>query len=143
MHVSELQAWESKRGDLDELPAPQKAVCLGKAFNLELASRGFPVREAYEVRKSFAETADRMLGCTALSSVSPPVGVGTRSTGINGIQGPARWRADGSSPRPCRGEAYTSRLCNAKPVEMEWPLGSARDAIRWNASWVDSPFRRK
>jgi len=68
MHVSELQAWESKRADLDELPAPQKAVCLGKAFNLELASRGFPVREAYEVRKSFAETADRMLGCTALSS---------------------------------------------------------------------------
>jgi integrase len=30
--------------------------------------------------------------------LSPPASVGTRSTGINGIQGPTRWRADGSSP---------------------------------------------
>jgi hypothetical protein len=30
--------------------------------------------------------------------VSPPASVGTRSTGVTGIQGPTRWRADGSSP---------------------------------------------
>jgi len=31
-------------------------------------------------------------------ALSPPVSVGTRSTGINGTQGPTRWRADSSSP---------------------------------------------
>jgi hypothetical protein len=66
-HIIELQAWETRRGELDELPAPEKAVCLGKAFNLELATSGFPAREAYEVRKSFAESVDRLLGCGALS----------------------------------------------------------------------------
>jgi len=30
--------------------------------------------------------------------VSPSASVGTTSTGINGAQGPTRWRADGSSP---------------------------------------------
>lgn len=32
--------------------------------------------------------------------VSPPASEGTRSTGVTGIQGPTRWRADGSSPPP-------------------------------------------
>jgi len=45
-----------QRAELDELLAPEKALCLGKAFNLELATRGFPAREAYEVKKSFADT---------------------------------------------------------------------------------------
>lgn len=66
-HVTELQAWEGRRGEIDELPSPEKAVCLGKAFNLELAMRGFPAREAYEVKKSFAESVDRLRGCGALS----------------------------------------------------------------------------
>jgi hypothetical protein len=61
-HVSALQAWEERREELDELPAPEKAVCLGKAFNLELATRGFPATEAYEVKKSFAESVDRLRG---------------------------------------------------------------------------------
>jgi len=30
--------------------------------------------------------------------LSPPASLGTRSTGVTGIQGPTRWRADGSSP---------------------------------------------
>jgi hypothetical protein len=30
--------------------------------------------------------------------LSPPASEGTRSTGVTGIQGPTRWRADGSSP---------------------------------------------
>lgn len=65
-HVTELQAWEERRGDLDELPAPEKVVCLGKGFNLELAANGFPAREAYGVKKSFAESVDRLAGCDAL-----------------------------------------------------------------------------
>ena len=32
------------------------------------------------------------------SLLSPPASLGTRSTGVTGIQGPTRWRADGSSP---------------------------------------------
>lgn len=66
-HVAELEAWEGRRGDIDELPAPEKAVCLGKAFNLELATREFPAHEVYEVKKSFAETVERLRGCGALS----------------------------------------------------------------------------
>jgi tRNA G46 methylase TrmB len=34
----------------------------------------------------------------ARARVSPPASAGTRSTGVTGIQGPTRWRADGSSP---------------------------------------------
>ncbi len=66
-HVDELQTWKNRRGELDELPAPEKTVCLGKAFNLELAARGFPTREVYEVKKSFAESVDRLRNCGALS----------------------------------------------------------------------------
>jgi hypothetical protein len=66
-HVAALQEWEARREQLDELPAPEKTVCLKKAFNLELATNGFPAREAYEVKKSFAESVDRLLGCDALT----------------------------------------------------------------------------
>ena len=66
-HITELQTWEQRRAQLDELPAPEQALCLGKRFNLELATRGFPARAAYEVKKSFAESVDRLLGCSALS----------------------------------------------------------------------------
>jgi len=67
MHVADLEAWEQRRGELDELSAPEKSLCLRKEFNLELATQGFPAREAYEVGKSFAESVDRMLGCGAFS----------------------------------------------------------------------------
>lgn len=66
-HIATLQAWEARRGELDELPAPDKTVCLGKASNLELATRGFPAHEVYQVRKSFAESVDRLQNCSALS----------------------------------------------------------------------------
>lgn len=66
-HATELQAWEGRRAEFDELPAPEKAVCLGKAFNLELATRGFPAPEVYQVKKSFAESVDRLQNCGALS----------------------------------------------------------------------------
>ena len=39
---------------------------LGKVFNLELATSRFPASEAYEVKKSFAESVDRLRGCAAL-----------------------------------------------------------------------------
>jgi hypothetical protein len=65
-HLAKLQVWEEQRAELDELPAPEQALCLGKAFNLELATRGFPAREAYEVKKSFADTVDRLHSCDAL-----------------------------------------------------------------------------
>jgi len=66
-HVIELQAWEGQRGEFDELPAPEEVVCLRKTSNLELAERGFPAREVYEVKKSFAESVDRLRACGALS----------------------------------------------------------------------------
>lgn len=65
-HSTELQTWEERREELDELPAPDKSICLAKAFNLELATRGFPAQEAYDVRKSFAESVDRLRECNAL-----------------------------------------------------------------------------
>jgi hypothetical protein len=66
-HVIELQAWEGQRGEFDELPAPEEVVCLRKTSNLELGERGFPAREVYEVKKSFAESVDRLRACGALS----------------------------------------------------------------------------
>jgi len=66
-HVADLQTWQGRRGDLDELPAPEKASCMGKAFNLELARNGFPAHEAYQVKKSFAESVDRLVACGALT----------------------------------------------------------------------------
>lgn len=39
-----------------------------------------------------------VLGPLGQVAVSPLASVGTRSTGITGIQGPTRWRADGPSP---------------------------------------------
>jgi hypothetical protein len=65
-HLAKLQVWEEQRTELDELQAPEKALCLEKAFNLELATRGFPAREAYDVKKSFADSVDRLRGCDAL-----------------------------------------------------------------------------
>ena len=65
-HVSDLQGWQDRRGEIDELPAPEKAVCLGKVFNLELATRGYPAREAYEVKKIVCRERGSPLGCSAL-----------------------------------------------------------------------------
>jgi hypothetical protein len=66
VHLANLQVWEQQRAELDELPAPENALCLGKAFNLELAARAFPAREAYDVQKSFADSVDRLRSCAAL-----------------------------------------------------------------------------
>jgi len=65
-HVTKLQSWEQRRAELDELSAPEEELCLGKVFNLELATSRFPASEAYEVKKSFAESVDRLRGCAAL-----------------------------------------------------------------------------
>jgi hypothetical protein len=37
-HVADLESWESRREQLDELPTPEDVVCLRKKFNLELAT---------------------------------------------------------------------------------------------------------
>jgi Fe-S cluster assembly ATPase SufC len=39
----------------------------GKTTLLELAKSGFPAREAYDVKKSFAESVDRLLACDGLT----------------------------------------------------------------------------
>jgi hypothetical protein len=64
-HIAELQSWKARRDALDELPAPDQAVCLGKQFNLEL-TRGFPARATYDVNKSFARSVDRLKACRRL-----------------------------------------------------------------------------
>ncbi len=58
--------------------------------------------------------------------VSPPASVGTRPTGVTGIQGPTRWSADGSSPQPCRGGACTSSAsrCEADPRWKRCSVGA-------------------
>src|SRR6185295_6649781 len=64
---------------------------------------------------------DVLLPC-AMSNhyqVSPPASLGTRSTGVTGIQGPTRWRADGSSPRRCRGGTRMSSSSRCEPSEAE------------------------
>lgn len=66
-HVSALDEWRAKRGDLDEEPAPEKVVCLRKDHNLEL-TRGFPAQAAYDVQKSFAASVDRIVECGALTA---------------------------------------------------------------------------
>jgi hypothetical protein len=50
-------------------------------------------KEGVELSVSLEPTNDELL-----LAVSPPASLGTRSTGVTGIQGPTRWRADGSSP---------------------------------------------
>lgn len=65
-HATTLQAWEERREEIDELPAPEESICLAKTFNLELATRAFPAQAAYDVRKSFAESVDRLSACPTL-----------------------------------------------------------------------------
>ena len=66
-HVAELEEWQHQREELDELPEPEKKVCLAKAYNRELATDArFPAREAYDVKKSFAETVNRLKQCAPL-----------------------------------------------------------------------------
>jgi len=64
-HVEALRAWEAKRHELDELEPPELhgcfKDCVHKKHNHELASKGFPIRVAYDVKKSFAESADRLI----------------------------------------------------------------------------------
>lgn len=66
-HVDALQHWATHRGDLDELPMPDKTVCLDKDHNAEL-TRGFPAQEAYDVQKSFAATVNGLVQCDALTA---------------------------------------------------------------------------
>ncbi len=49
-------------------------------------------------RRTWIRAAKELLVETQRPGVSPPASAGTRSTGVTGIQGPTRWRADGSSP---------------------------------------------
>jgi hypothetical protein len=67
-HVEALQAWEGKRAQLDEEPAPELSTCLRKKWNLELATRGFPAQEAYDVEKSFFATVERLVACDSLTA---------------------------------------------------------------------------
>ena len=53
------------------------------------------------------------------ATLSPPASAGTRSTGVTGIQGPTRWRADGSSPRRCRGGTRMISSSRCEPSEAE------------------------
>jgi type II secretory pathway predicted ATPase ExeA len=56
--------------------------------------------ELFERTRGAPALVDRVVAYALArpTKMSPPASVGTRSTGINGIQGPTRWRADGSSP---------------------------------------------
>ncbi|MCP3135915.1 hypothetical protein [Pyxidicoccus xibeiensis] len=48
-----FQQWEQDRAALDEVLKPKEEVCLGAKHNLDLASQGFPSREARSAGKSF------------------------------------------------------------------------------------------
>ncbi len=53
LDVERFQQWMLDRGSLDEVVKPKAVVCLGSKHNLELASQGFPTREARAAGKSF------------------------------------------------------------------------------------------
>jgi septum formation topological specificity factor MinE len=55
-----FQEWEKDRTALDEVLQPKKATCLGAKHNLELASQGFPAREAHAAGKSFAAAVQEL-----------------------------------------------------------------------------------
>ena len=50
------------------------------------------------VQEAFRQAAPAALARMEEKQLSPPASAGTRFTGVTGIQGPTRWRADGSSP---------------------------------------------
>lgn len=67
-HVHTLHSLEQRRHELDEIvkPAESLALCIGKKYNLELASCGFPARPTYEVEKSFYDTVEKLRSCAKL-----------------------------------------------------------------------------
>jgi hypothetical protein len=67
-HVESLRAWESVRHDLDETIKPSEQFCVKKLHNLELAARSYPAETAYEIKKSFFESIERMKACQKLVS---------------------------------------------------------------------------
>lgn len=66
--VSQFHSWEQDRTLLDEVPKPKEAVSLGAAYNLDLATNGFPAREVKAVGKSFAATVDTLAQDTELQA---------------------------------------------------------------------------
>ncbi len=52
--AEQFRKWEQNRPALDEVPKPKEQVCLGAKHNLELATNGFPAREAHAAGRSFA-----------------------------------------------------------------------------------------
>ncbi len=66
-HVESLRSWESARMEIDEIIKPSEHFCVKKnTHNLELASQGFPAQKAYDVRKSFFDSVERMRKCQKL-----------------------------------------------------------------------------
>ena len=57
--------------------------------------------------------------------MSPPASVGTRSTGITGIQGPPRWRGDGSGSglREGAGALWRIPVTGGRPERLTTPAG--------------------
>ena len=58
--VERFNEWEQDRAALDEVLKPKEEVCLGAKHNLELASQGFPAREAHATGKSFAAVVQEL-----------------------------------------------------------------------------------
>ena len=52
--TEQFRKWEQDRAALDEVLKPKEQVCLGAKHNLELATNGFPAREAHAAGKSFS-----------------------------------------------------------------------------------------
>jgi hypothetical protein len=65
-HLEKVREWENKRYELDETIKPDESFCVAKMHNWELATRGFPALEAYEVKKSFFDAVERMKACQKL-----------------------------------------------------------------------------
>lgn len=58
--IAQFEAWAQDRAALDEVLKPKETVRLGAGHNLELASNGFPTREARAVGKSFAAVVEAL-----------------------------------------------------------------------------------
>lgn len=66
-HHAEIEERSRKPHEIEEVVAPWKVWCAGKAANDQLASE-FPVKVAYELGRSFHETLERLMACADLVS---------------------------------------------------------------------------
>lgn len=63
---AKLASWAAERGQLDEIPQPKQALCLGSKYNAELAGPGYPLQVVLAAEKSLHDTLKLLRDCAPL-----------------------------------------------------------------------------